>query len=389
MENSATARLRATAFAAAICLAGTSPPASRADDDLSGWLLASAFAPLPGDAAIHRYPELAHLSPGALSSVASLPGGPSRASRGPRPEVVRRKSPFFSLSFEEFDDLLRDVETRHLEFILSLEDTESDESFSFAVPRSLSPSVGVASRFEARLDVSESFRRRGDVYSIDTRMNSRGSLQNIAGSRWRVDGSGTFRYRDGAVPWELTEGEEPRFDLHEISALRRFDGGSVRFGRQRLGRFSRLGHLDGVGGEMTISEVFRVGAAVGFRPDRRDRSPSVDEPTALTYFSAEIAPGKSFNFASTFGLLGSVYQGKPDRLAILVKQSAYLGPKLSFHSTSEVDLHVADPESTSGPRVTVTKLRMVSRITPFLSFEGGVDHHKRPDTRAERELASD
>src|SRR5262249_12316810 len=124
-----------------------------------------------------------------------------------------------------------------------------------------------------------------------------------------------------------------------------------------------------------------------FKPSRIDLDISGKEPMASAYVTAHAGMQRDLFYSGTLGVLGSIFEGKPDRCAILLDQRADFGPKLSFFSTSEVDFDIGAQETSTAPvHLTRADLFAVSPITTFLTLRAGFDHYERPDTAAERDL---
>lgn len=147
-----------------------------------------------------------------------------------------------------------------------------------------------------------------------------------------------------------------------------------------------VGQLDGVQGELAVGEPFRFGLVAGFRPDRRDRMPSVDEPLGLAYFGAELGERAGLHYKGTLGVLGTMFQGKPDRFAYLLEQRVALGSRVSLHLDSELDIDVTASDPLGFLRFTRTSFQTVTPVSSSLTVRAGFDQRRRPDTHAERDL---
>ena len=220
-----------------------------------------------------------------------------------------------------------------------------------------------------------------------TRFGSDGSLDRMAGTPWALEWSGDLSYRTGSA-WDGSRDEDtPRLDVFRLSLYRKFeDGGFLRLGRFVPAELPGVGYLDGAQAEVAAAPGLRLGGIVGLKPGRLDLDPSIREPTAVAYATVEEGTRQKLYYTGTLGILGSLFDGKPDRVAILLDQRADLGPKLSLYSTSAVDLDAGGAEFRSGPRLSRIDLYGVSPLTSFLTLRAGFDHYERPDTAAERDL---
>jgi hypothetical protein len=220
-----------------------------------------------------------------------------------------------------------------------------------------------------------------------TRFGSDGSLDRMAGTPWALEWSGDLSYRSGSA-WDGSRDEDtPRLDVFRLSLFRKFEeGGFLRVGRFVPAELPGVGYLDGAQAEVVAAKGLRLGGILGFKPGRLDLDPSVREPTAVAYATVEEGTRQKLYYSGTLGVLGSLFDGKPDRVAILLDQRADLGPKLSLYSTSAVDIDAGGTEVRSGPRLSRIDLYGVSPITSFLTLRAGFDHYERPDTAAERDL---
>jgi hypothetical protein len=221
-----------------------------------------------------------------------------------------------------------------------------------------------------------------------TRVGTSGSLDRIQGTPWAFDWSGAVSYRTGQGYEGSADFDEVRLDLFRLSFYRRFqDGGFVRAGRFLPQELPATGYIDGAQGETPIGEHFRLGAIAGLKPTRDDLDFSIDEPTAVGYATFAAGDARNLYYSGTLGVLGSLYKGKLDRVALLVDQRATLSPRLSLFSTTEVDVYAGSAEtSSSDVRLTHQDLYVVSPVTRFLTLRAGFDHYEGLDTQAERDV---
>jgi len=223
-------------------------------------------------------------------------------------------------------------------------------------------------------------------YSV-TRLGSSGSIDRIEGSGWDFEWSADLAYRDGYAYRFHPDYEEPRLDVYLASFYRAFaEGAFLRFGRFLPRELPGIGYVDGVQGQLRHSEHLWFGAVAGLKPDRADLGASGNEPLLAGYATFEAGDRKGRYYSGTAGLLGSAYEGRADRLALLVDQRAGIGPLLTLYSTAEADFDVGGAETRTGTRLTRLDVSAVSRPTSSLAFRAGLDHWERPDNRAERAL---
>jgi len=220
-----------------------------------------------------------------------------------------------------------------------------------------------------------------------TRFGLDGSIERMGGSRWSLDWSGELSYRAGDAFRDSRYKDEFDVYIRRWTLVRSFEsGGFLRLGRFLPPELPAVGFLDGAQAETELGKHVRVGAMGGLKPRRVDLAPSAAEPTGVAYGTVEAGTRSEWYYSGTLGVLGSIYKGKYDRLALLMDQRADLGPKLSLYSTAELDLDAGSFETRSGARLTHVDAFAVSPITSFLTLRAGVDHYERPDTRAERDL---
>ncbi len=219
-----------------------------------------------------------------------------------------------------------------------------------------------------------------------TRVGTSGNVERIEGTPWAFDWAGAASYRTGHAFRDSRDYQEVRPDVFRLAFSRRFDaGGMVRAGRFLPQELPAIGYIDGAQGETVLSEHFRLGAVAGLKPTRRDLDPSTDEPTAAGYATFEAGRPRELHYTGTAGVLGSLFRGKLDRLALLFDQRADLGPRFSLYSSTEADADIGGAETRSGLRLTREDVYAVSPVTSFLTLRAGADHYEIPDTRAERE----
>ena len=151
---------------------------------------------------------------------------------------------------------------------------------------------------------------------------------------WDTD----ITYRTGDAFEGRDDFQEPELDLDEAFFQRRLkNDGFLRLGRFLPRELSSIGYVDGMQGETPLSEVLRIGAVVGLKPDRQDLDFTLDEPLTSAYLSAQMGKRRELYYSGTVGLLGSMFEGQDNRAAFLWNQHADLGPKLNIYSSSEVD----------------------------------------------------
>jgi hypothetical protein len=223
-------------------------------------------------------------------------------------------------------------------------------------------------------------------YSV-THYRSSGSLERIEGSDWSFEWSGDLAYRDGNAYRYHPDYQEPRLDLYMGSFRRSLaDDGFIRLGRFLPRELPGIGYVDGIQGQIQHNEHISLGAVAGFKPDRYNLDPSLDEPLAVGYATYEAGKLPGPYYSGTVGILGSLYEGQSDRLALLFDQRVSISPLFTLYSTAEVDFDVGGAEIQTGTNLTRLDVSAVSRLSSDLSFRAGVDHWQRPDNRAERDL---
>jgi hypothetical protein len=232
--------------------------------------------------------------------------------------------------------------------------------------------------------------QRDNEYGLDysvTHLGSSGSLERIEGSPWGFEWSGDVSYRDGDAYRSNPDYQDPRLDLYMASFQRPVAGdGFLRFGRFLPRELPGIGYVDGLQGQIRHSDRVRIGAIAGFKPDRRDLGFSANEPLFAPYATFEAGERTKKYYMGTVGLLTSLYEGKADRLALLLDQRADLDPQLSVYSTAQVDFDIGGAEDRSGTRLTRLDTFAVYKLSSALSFRAGLDHWERPDNQAERDL---
>ena len=232
--------------------------------------------------------------------------------------------------------------------------------------------------------------QRDNEYGLDysvSHLGSSGSLERIEGSPWGFEWSGDVSYRDGDAYRSNPDYQDPRLDLYMASFQRPIDGdGFLRFGRFLPRELPGIGYVDGIQEQISQSENVRIGAIAGFKPNRRDLAFSADEPLFAPYATFESGQRGKEYYLATVGLLASLYEGKADRLALLLDQRADLNPQLSIYSTAQVDFDVGAAETRTGTHLTRLDTFAVYKLSPGLSFRAGLDHWERPDNQAERDL---
>ena len=223
-------------------------------------------------------------------------------------------------------------------------------------------------------------------YSM-TRIGSRGSVERLAGQPWSLLWSGDVSYRDGHAFRAHDDYQDVRVDWRSLHLQRKFEDGSfLRLGRFLPYELPSVGYLDGAHGEVALTENVSLGSMLGLKPKRDDLDFSADEPTFVSYATVEAGSSDSVHFSGTGGLLTSLFEGDPDRLAFLLDQRLAVHPKLSLHASTEVDVDIGGAETRDGVELTRLNVHAISPLTSILTVRGGVDHYQRPDTQSERDL---
>ena len=240
-----------------------------------------------------------------------------------------------------------------------------------------------------RIELRESLQTdsKNDLGYSTTRLRSSGSMERIEGTLWSLSWSGDLRYRTGDAYQNHPDYQEVHPDFYQLMFQRPIeDGGFLRFGRFVPVELPGIGYVDGVQGETRRSEGLRFGAVAGLKPDRVNLDASADEPLIAAYTTVEAGRRDGPYYSGTVGLLNSYYQGKSDRLALLLDQRAGIGPGLTLYSTAAVDLSAGAAQTRDGVRLTQLDVFAESRLSSFLGLRAGVDHWERPDIQAERDL---
>ena len=220
-----------------------------------------------------------------------------------------------------------------------------------------------------------------------TRLSSSGSIDRIEGSPWSFQWSGNVRYRDGDAYVDHPEYQQPHLSLYEAILQRPIaDDGFLRLGRFLPHELPAIGYVDGAQGEILRGEHLRLGAVAGLKPSRTDLQASSDEPLAAGYATFEAGSRDRGYYSGTVGVLGSLYDGETNRLALLLDQRGGIGSNLTVYSTAVVDFDVGAAETRNGARLTRLDLYGTAKITSAITLRGGLDHWERPDNLAERDL---
>jgi hypothetical protein len=206
---------------------------------------------------------------------------------------------------------------------------------------------------------------------------------------WSFTWSGQFSCDGPDFLHTTWEGGGSLSALGQVVFSRRFEGGGFfRAGRYTPPEIPAAGQLDGLQGEMALSSHFRAGVIAGLKPDRQDLEFSQSEPISVAYLAARAGSPGVLQYSGSLGCLGTLHEGDPDRLALLLSQSVAVGPWLNLCSSTEVDVAISSPESSDGElRLTAASMSASMPVGSILTLRAGLDHRKRPDTSVERVLA--
>jgi len=215
-------------------------------------------------------------------------------------------------------------------------------------------------------------------------LSSSGDVQRLWGKPWSLDWSFTASARGGEIyVGSVLEGV--RLDVYELTLSRRLgEDGVVRFGRFVPKALPAAGYLDGVLYEQRLAPGFKGGAILALRPTLDDLTPSAKEPTAVLYGTLDMGTRRADYFTGTLGVLGSMYEGDTDRVAVLLDSFGRAGIfELGIDAT--VDLDVGSQLFTSGTRLTQLNARAAVQVARGTRVRCGTDHFENLDTAANRD----
>ncbi|MFA6317224.1 MAG: hypothetical protein WC943_07390 [Elusimicrobiota bacterium] len=229
--------------------------------------------------------------------------------------------------------------------------------------------------------------RDGDWYAA-SRADSSGSVERLLARPWSLVWSGYASFRDGSTVSQSPDYRRVQLYARELMLSAKGGGGELL----RLGRFYSmelpgLGYVDGVQVETPVRDWARLGAAAGARPDRIDQGFAAKELVASAYATAEAGEPRKLYYTGTLGVLGTLYRGEPDELALLYDQRADLGPKLNLLASVQLDFDVGAAQVREHARLSRAHLAANAPVTGWLSLRAGADHYEPLDVDAERELA--
>ncbi len=237
--------------------------------------------------------------------------------------------------------------------------------------------------------VQGSFRSsmHSDLGWTRTSVNASARVSSAGLNPWALEWSGAYSREGGLIVPESVQHENESARLGGMTISRRFhDRFEVRAGRYSPSMVPQVGTIHGAGGEIRFGDSVKLGAVAGFKPDRHDGLLSIEEPIAAAYLWAAGGTRNRLFGETTLALLGTMYDGEADRLALLARHRLELTSKLRLTGSSEVDFGILDPEADDAVRLTATRLEASSPLTSRLSVRVGFDHNKRPETPSAREL---
>ncbi|MHC4831811.1 MAG: hypothetical protein ACYTFT_15870, partial [Planctomycetota bacterium] len=251
--------------------------------------------------------------------------------------------------------------------------------------------------FQGRVALRGTFQATpGSDYSFSrTTLRVDGSLERIAATPWALEWDGRATYRSGDGLQDVSDFNRSDLDVYRFSLFRRFDGRSqLRIGRFQPLELPALGLVDGVQGEVDLTEHLRAGVVFGFTPRRVQLDPSLQEPVAAGYTTFQIGDDPTVHYNATLGVSFSWFDGEPDRLALIGDQRLRLGD-LQVTSSAVADVGVGDLDPGDGGNETgsgadsirLTQLFVTARyrIVSVLSVHAGADRFEIPNTSGERD----
>ncbi|RKX46966.1 MAG: hypothetical protein DRP64_02375 [Verrucomicrobia bacterium] len=219
-----------------------------------------------------------------------------------------------------------------------------------------------------------------------TRIYTSGNIDRLFGSAWSFNWSGNARYRTGDGYRNHSEFETLQPLVYSAMLQHPLAGdGFVRLGRFLPLELPGVGYLDGGQVEVDTTGHWKFGAVGGLKPNRVSLDVSGDEPTVAGYATFEVGQFGSAYYSGTAGLLGALYKGEADRLAVLFDQRAGFGPRFDLFSTAELDFGVAN---TTNSQIQLSRFDLVasSRLHSLFTLRTGADHWQRTDSQAQRDL---
>ncbi|MCA8962006.1 MAG: hypothetical protein KDC38_15880 [Planctomycetes bacterium] len=245
--------------------------------------------------------------------------------------------------------------------------------------------------FHGRLRLRQLYQSttENDLDYLRTHAHLSGSLLRMDGTPWALEWGTELIYRSGDGYEDVDDFQELDPEVYLFSVFRRFDDKAMlRAGRFLPRELPSVGYLDGVQAETQIDPGLRAGVLFGFKPTRDDLEPTLKEIALVPYATIERGDGVRTHYSATAGLMGTLYETEPDRLALLVDQTARVG-KLRLYSSSEVDADVGGFESREVVRLSRWNLSTHWTETWFGTLRAGVDHFELVDIEAERDLVDE
>ncbi len=239
-------------------------------------------------------------------------------------------------------------------------------------------SVGLRHQFQSGTDNQQG-------YAI-TRLDTSGSMDRIQSTAWSFVWSGSARYRTGDAYQNHPDYQVVQPVIYSAKLQYPLDqGGFLRLGRFLPVELPGVGYFDGAQLEIHRDGPWRFGMFGGLKPGLNNLEVSADELTAGGYITLEAGQRRGAYYSGTAGVLGSLFKGEADRLAVLLDQRASYGSKYNLYSTAEVDVGIADTTN-STTQLTRVDVTASARLHRNFTLRAGFDHWQRPDTLAQRAL---
>jgi hypothetical protein len=226
-----------------------------------------------------------------------------------------------------------------------------------------------------------------ESHTLESRLDSDGSIERLYASPWSAVWSGNLSYRDGNTSQTAPDYQHPKLNVYNaMMARKNDDGGTLKLGRFLPSELPGLGFLDGGQLDHVISPQWRTGGVLAMRPDRITLGLTSKEPFMAGYASTEQGTHGKLYYSGTLGMFHTIYRGKADELALLSDNRTDLGPKLNLFNSIQIDFNDGAEQAHKGPRITRLDFYGNSPITPTVSLRAGLSHFERPDIQAERDL---
>ncbi len=222
------------------------------------------------------------------------------------------------------------------------------------------------------------------------RLFASGDVERLGGDPWSLQFRFDVNRRSGDGYDGDPKQDEWRLRADTLVLRRHFEDGSVLgIGRFLPQALPGIGRIDGSYAEKVVGDGARVGALLGFRPDRDELAPRSDELVLAGWGALEHRGSGGSRLAATGGAMASWFQGSADQHALLGEVSANFRGGHWLRTSAQVDVYDGNEARRSGAGLTRLHASGFWQASEPFGLRATWSHYENPDTDSLRQIAAD